>query len=241
MKQILPLAHKLERMTPRERVVLTLCALALVWFGFDQGLVQPALKDSRNYADLNVSTAQELENTRSTLEGLRSGEVPAGDPALFAELKEAENKIRALDVSLRASQEYFVPPERMSSMLSDLLRRDSRLELVSLKSLPGVSFVTPVAADEAELIADAKEAKPEAAGADKKPALEDVNMFRFGSELVVRGNYLDVLAYLKSLEALPWRVYWGKLTMQARAGAPDKTEFVITLYTLSLDKSWLLL
>jgi MSHA biogenesis protein MshJ len=55
-------------------------------------------------------------------------------------------------------------------------------------------------------------------------------------EIVVQGSYLDLLSYVSRLERQSWQVYWGKTVLTAEY---PKTVVALTLYTLSLDKAWL--
>ena len=64
----------------------------------------------------------------------------------------------------------------------------------------------------------------------------DTWLYRHGVEVTLRGNYADLHAYLKTLEQLPRRVYWGELKINAQ----DSPAVVMTLtvYTISLEKTW---
>jgi MSHA biogenesis protein MshJ len=55
-------------------------------------------------------------------------------------------------------------------------------------------------------------------------------------EIVVQGSYSDLLDYVSRLEKQPWQVYWGRTVLAAEY---PKVVVTLTLYTLSLDKSWL--
>ncbi|HTE39516.1 MAG TPA: hypothetical protein VK629_01730, partial [Steroidobacteraceae bacterium] len=56
-------------------------------------------------------------------------------------------------------------------------------------------------------------------------------------EIVVEGNYLDVLRYLQSVESLPWRFYWQALELKQTEYPTNRVR--IRLNTLSMDKEWL--
>jgi MSHA biogenesis protein MshJ len=53
----------------------------------------------------------------------------------------------------------------------------------------------------------------------------------------IKGGYLDILRYLKSLEALPWKVFWGKVTLKTEK-YPDSRASVL-IYTLSTREAWI--
>jgi MSHA biogenesis protein MshJ len=54
--------------------------------------------------------------------------------------------------------------------------------------------------------------------------------------VTVEGSYLDLLGYVARLEKQPWQVYWGRTTMVADY---PKVQIELMLYTLSLDRAWL--
>ena len=62
-------------------------------------------------------------------------------------------------------------------------------------------------------------------------------MYKHGVEITVRGAYTDLYDYLIQLEQLPWHMFWGKLNVSTQ-DYPEIT-MTITVYTLSLDKTWL--
>jgi len=55
--------------------------------------------------------------------------------------------------------------------------------------------------------------------------------------MTVRGSYADLLQYLTALEKLPTQMFWGMAKMQV-VQYPE-AELTLTLYTLSLEKTWL--
>jgi MSHA biogenesis protein MshJ len=67
--------------------------------------------------------------------------------------------------------------------------------------------------------------------------LADSNIFKHGVEITLRGAYPDLLAYVAELERRPWKMYWGRLKLDAAEG--EDTHMVLTLYTLSLEQAWL--
>jgi len=53
----------------------------------------------------------------------------------------------------------------------------------------------------------------------------------------VRGSYADLLQYLAALEKLPTQMFWSMAKMNV-VKYPE-AELTLTLYTLSLDETWL--
>jgi MSHA biogenesis protein MshJ len=80
-----------------------------------------------------------------------------------------------------------------------------------------------------------------AADGHTTPASEPVTLagshvFKHGVRVVVEGTYLDLLSYVARLEKQPWQVYWSRTVMSSDY---PKAQIELTLYTLSLDKAWL--
>jgi MSHA biogenesis protein MshJ len=63
-------------------------------------------------------------------------------------------------------------------------------------------------------------------------------LYRHGIELTVSGSYVDLYDYLRSLESSPTQLYWGRADL-AVTEYPSNT-LKLTVYTVSLDRTWLI-
>jgi MSHA biogenesis protein MshJ len=131
-----------------------------------------------------------------------------------------KRRIAQIDARLGEKQRELVPAERIPGLLEEMLRRERKLELVGLRSLP------PVA-----LFGD-KDDTGEATTA----ARAGLQVYRHGVELTVRGSYFDLLRYLSALEQLPLRMFWKEVDL-ATTEYPTIT-MKLTVYTLSLERAW---
>jgi MSHA biogenesis protein MshJ len=149
-----------------------------------------------------------------------------------------------LAVRLRAMQGGLVAPERMAPLLEAILRANGRLKLVSMKTLPvaPLSSVLKEAAPAkpaapaptpASVAQPGKEAEKAAVPAPPEPEL----LYRHGVELTVRGNYLDLVDYMTTLESLPTQLFWGKAHLEVENY--PAVRLTLTLYTMSLDDQWM--
>ncbi len=62
-------------------------------------------------------------------------------------------------------------------------------------------------------------------------------VFRHGVELTVTGTYAELFEYLAALERLPTQLYWGKAELDVVNHPIARLRLVV--YTVSLDKAWL--
>jgi MSHA biogenesis protein MshJ len=213
-----PLRKRLDAMSQRERLAVfgacALAVLALVYVaGIEPVLQRRALLNARMVDQASLLTAAQAQE-QQLLTALRQ------DPntATRERIAGRQQEIAALDLQLSGLQRTLVAPDRMSAVLQELIGRDPGVTLVSLRNLPAVPLL---AADAQESAAD-----PARSG----------HVYRHGVEIVIEGSYFDVLAYLARIERQPWQMYWGKSVMSAEH---PRVVLALTLYTLSLDRAWL--
>ncbi|HNQ57185.1 MAG: agglutinin biogenesis protein [Rhodocyclaceae bacterium] len=220
---------KFDALSLRERLMVAIAAFAATYF-----LVDALLLGSwqRQNAGIKATLLEQRAESARTAAQVQEQQVRAGshpDALARARIREIEQKIAAIDASLQSSSKQLVPPERMASLLEDLLKGNKRLQLAKLATLPAEALLAREPASGA-----AQAAEPMQAAAEQ-PAGQ--NIFKHGVELTLRGNYFDMLDYLAQIEALPWQMYWGRLRLEARDY--NRPVLTLTLYTLSLDKTWL--
>jgi MSHA biogenesis protein MshJ len=201
------LTKKYESLSLRERAMVVLALLALAIALWDTYLMDP-LRRAR------VGLEAELSNASSY--GVTATSADVSDPRQMSIKRagELQTQLATLDSQLKNSARGFVSADRMIEVLHDVLDRQGRLDLVSIRNLPVTSLVSPA----------------EAGAALQPPYVHSI-------ELVVDGQYSDVLDYLGQLEALPWKFRWTSLDLST-AGYP-RNRVRIELSTLSLDSTWL--
>lgn len=134
-------------------------------------------------------------------------------------------ELDGIDGDIGALQRTLLPPERMAGVLQQLLGKDPRVRLVSMRNLP------PEAID-----GEPSTHGPATPAGQARPGTAAAQVFRHGIEVEIEGGYLDLLAYLDMLERQPWQLFWGQVSLQADY---PRATLRLTLYTLSLDRAWL--
>ncbi|GAB4175945.1 MAG: hypothetical protein OHK0026_11580 [Rhodocyclaceae bacterium] len=219
---------RFDAMSLRERILVYAAAgLVAVYLG-DALFISPLARQTAAYDSQIAAQRSESQGLRGQIDALRADARQDPDAAAKARIRAIEARLGTLDASLQGAQKKLVAPERMASLIQDLLRRNPRIELAGLRTLPRMPLVSGEAgaAEPANPAAD----KPARAGALQAG-------FRHGIEITLRGSYLDLLAWLTQLEALPWKVYWDSLAIQVEEH--PRARLVLVLYTLSLDETWL--
>jgi MSHA biogenesis protein MshJ len=202
-----PLAARYEALSLRERAIVSVAILGLLVASWDSLLMEP-LRLKRSALEVELAAAGEF--------GVTPQSADESDPrqASIRRAGELQTQLQGLDAQLANTASGFVSSKRMIEVLHDMLDRQGRLGLVSIRNLPVTGLITPA----------------DATAPARPPYVHAI-------EIVIDGQYADILDYLSALEALPWKFRWTSLDLST-AGYP-RNRVRIELSTLSLDSTWL--
>jgi MSHA biogenesis protein MshJ len=206
-------SSRIDALSLRERLAVFAGSAAILIFTLYSTVLGPQ-------ADRQKLIAAEMQGHRARVDQIRlEAQTHTLDPdaALKERLAAANRQIAERQQEINSMQRSVVPPDRMADMLENMLRKNGRLQLLALKT---------VAADQA-LGKQAGDAEP----------MAREGIFKHGVEMTVQGSYLDMLSYMQELESMPWKLYWGKASLDA-GDYPD-VRLTLMLYTLSTDRKWL--
>ena len=211
-------ADRLDAMSLRERVLIFLAAAVVIVAIADSALFDPISRRQK----VNSQRIHQQEDEIRTMQGQVQAYAQArtGDDANAKRqrLEKRKLELAALDRELASRRSELVPPERMAKMLYEIVKRNPDIELVSLRSLAATGLAQSLTA----ILGSG-----------------GLALYRHGIEITVSGSYLKMLAYVSQLERLPAKIMWGNMELQA--GAYPAVTLKITLYTLSPEKTWLLI
>ena len=213
-----PLIERLDALTLRERVIIFGAGVALVFIAWQTLLMDPLPARAK-------SAQQHLTDVRQQAAVIdQIGTASSQDPAVTAALRNRAlaERLKALDHEVNSAAQGYVAPQQMNELLRALLAEQRGLKLVSLTNLPVESLSRPDGAK-----ADGKTDNSIPAG-DRGPFLHPV-------EIVVDGDYASVVAYLRAVEGLPWRIHWRKLELVAGQYPVNRVKLVIGALSLSPD------
>jgi MSHA biogenesis protein MshJ len=222
------IALRIDALSLRERAIVFAAAVLILIMLVNVFLLDP------QYARQTVLSKQirqqqsQIADVQNRIqETVKAREVDP-DQADRARLRQLQEETARMNAALTDLQKRLVPPSKVADLLEDVLKRNNKLLLVSLKTLPVTALNDVV-----------QEAKADKGGApltpDETSAIRTV--YKHSVELTVQGSYMDMLAYMRALEALPWELFWG--SAQLTVNEYPKATLTLTLFTLSLDKKWL--
>src|SRR5688500_1034328 len=130
------LMKRFELMTLRERAIVVLAMLGLLVFAWDTLLMNP-LRLTRNALELELASAGSVGVPQST---------DVSDPrqVSIARAGELQTQLQSIDGQLKNTASGFVASDRMIEVLHDVLERQGRLKLVSIRNLPVTGLIAPV-------------------------------------------------------------------------------------------------
>jgi len=236
-------ALKFDALSVRERAMVFGASAALLIFMVFYLFVDPQAARRKALTDTIAQRQQAVAATDAEVAQRMAAHAGDPDQQDRVRLERIRQEVQQRRHALQSTQNGLVAPERIVPMLQQLLKQQANLRLVSLTTLPsGAMGQGGHVAAKAAVPASAAEAAPAPAGqapAEPEPAKSPAVLYRHGVEIVLRGNYLDMVNYMDAVEAMPAHVFWGKVNMKVEQ-YPNAT-LSLTLYTLSLDEKWIAL
>ncbi|MGA2776817.1 MAG: hypothetical protein ABSF94_04615 [Steroidobacteraceae bacterium] len=220
MKRFHTLLARINRASLRERALLFAAAVAVISMLWYQIVMLPLEARraviAKSIDELHSSSSVDAAGRATDSVAARYGELKSRDIALTKAVADA-------DAQLGEMQRGMIEPKEMVKVLTTVLERQKNLHLVLLRNLPVQPLLKPAEKSDKSDKAD------EAPVADVGPYLHPV-------ELVLRGDYLNVLAYLKELESQNWGFQWRRFEL---VSSDEGAEYHIQFMTLSMESNWL--
>jgi MSHA biogenesis protein MshJ len=209
-------AARFDALSLRERVMVSAAAMvALLALAYTL-MIEPEIKKQQRSAAAMLQKQSEMRALDAQVQGLLGARAQDPDRARRERLAQLTAQLGALDARISAEERRFTQPAQMRGVIEGVLGRARGVELVEMKTL-AISTISP--------------------GGSKGQDAKDRLIYRHGLELTVSGSYLELLSYVRDLEALPTQLYWGALSIDATKY--PKVLMKLTVYTLSLDRAWL--
>ena len=213
-------SERIDAMVLRERAIVFFAAALVLLFLFNAVLSGPVTDRQRQVARQLAQKQLDTRQIQEQVQLLLGQRAQDPDAERRAHIEQLKQRVVEIDARLAEKQHELVAPDRVPGLLEEMLRRERKLELVDLRSLPPAPLFE-------------NQAQP--AGTDGT-TVSALQVYRHGVELTVRGNYFDLVRYLGDLEQLPLRMFWREVDISGDA-YPIIT-MKLSVYTLSLERTW---
>jgi MSHA biogenesis protein MshJ len=214
------LSEKLEKLSPREKVLVGSAGVVVLVFVMQFFLIEP-LNSEQIRIEKKVRTAQNLKQTlKIQLLDTPFNRNVATIRKLNVEVSAIEEQLSNLDGEIQHYAAALVPAKEMPGLLQVLLTNKS-LHLVSIANVAPVPVIDPET-----------EGQPGNGSTVKSPVL-----YRHGITIQLRGEYRAVIAYLETLEEQEWKLLWNSMKYTVLEYPMGKVD--LHLQTLSTEERWL--
>ena len=211
---------RVDGMSLRERALIFAASAFMVVSLIDSLFLEPLLVKQKMLSAQVVQQQEKMKEAQSRIAALLQAKQADANSPQRERIRVLRQQIADGDAYLQDRRDKLVPPEKMAQLLEQVLNKNDRLKLVALNTLPVNLLIEP----------SPDASAGQAAGLERQ-------IYKHGVKITVRGSYADLLQYLTALEKLPTQMYWGVAKMDVVQH--PTVELTLTLYTLSLDKTWL--
>lgn len=195
-----------------ERRLIIVALVAFIYFLLDSMLVTPSMQEfgqaSKRNKMANMARDALVAETQRRKQDMALQEAEAKQ-----EIMRIKERIERSKQALAQQQAMLIPAREMRSLLEGLLAQNGRLQLQAIRTMPpeDVKFA-PIPG----------------------VALSQTMLYRQSMEVAVAGSFLEVLTWLRSIEALPRKLLWDGLTLKTN----DRGVVILTLqvHTFSPDR-----
>ena len=233
---------RIDAMSLRERVMVFIAIVVSLISIINALLINPLLAQQKQLSEQIVQTQKTTAIMQGQIGTLLKMSNTDPNTALKRRLAELRAQSALSGKTLDNIQNRLVTPQQMPALLEDLLRHHESVHLIALKTLP----VEALNGDDQNAVQATGETTDKSANkvTDKTtpPPAKSTSpvtnhVYKHGVEITVTGSYQDLIHYLTAVEALPWRMFWGK----AELNVDDAHTITLTLwlYTLSQDQAWI--
>jgi len=216
--------------TLRERAIMFLTLLGLLWFVWYQALMSPLDRANR----LDVAKTEQLRQELAGLDQdmhtiLQRSNIDPNAP-IREEQDRLQRHLNTLDAKIGDTVKNLIAPNQMAKVLEQVLLRNENLRLIAITSIAPQPLIDPQAFASSQ----------DGSTADKTTDTETaatVNIYRHGVRLEFQGSYLNALAYLQQLQSLPWTLYWDSVEISMESY--PQARIAVEVHTLSLEQGWI--
>ena len=204
------LAARYDALTPRERGLVLLAVLAVVYALWDSvvlGRLQPARRQLEDTLATAETRLAGLDQAVAEVTAQASHDPNAGPREQLARLKA---ELARADTEAQALARAFISPAAMVDVMRALLASRRALRLIALETAPATRLFP-----------------------ERDPAAPTV--FRHELTIEFEGGYFDVLDYLRALAGQPLR--WDALDYTVQAYPTARVR--LKVHTLSFEREWL--
>ena len=208
-------AQRFDAQTLRERGLVAGTLLGLLCFVWWSYIAEPMMQSVEARQADNLRVADQVERTGAIVRDVRERIAAGVYKEKEQQLVRLGQELDAVEIKLREETVELIDPEKMLQLMTQLVYRESKLKLMSLKRR------------------EVRPAIPQVDGA----STEEPGIYRHVLEIELTGKYADILGYMQTLEQLDWKLLWDEIEIVGEKYPTITLKLVLS--TLSTRKEWI--
>ena len=215
------LMDRVNEMSLRERGMIFVTLLVVLYVFAHHVLFAPLFEEQKLLQSQLQAKRTQMQGIEAQIQAVAT-EGQGGSDAKHAQIQALEDRLSSADKDLTKTTSGLVSPKEMARVVEELLARNRNLRLIRVENLPPVPLI-----DQAQ-----------AAQSQSAPArAPDTVIYKHGARVEMEGSYFEILNYLRALERLPWKFFWGQVSLKAEKYPVSRLTLVV--YTLSTREGWI--
>ena len=226
LKKFPLLAQRFNERNQRERLIILVATVILLYTAWDYLFFQPLSKQLEQTESAFDTQKDERSKTQTVISKLQVNR--AGDTVkkLKQEIHQLEKQVASATESIELFSTSFIASNEMVDVLKNLLTKETGLTLLTLKNIP----IQANSLTAKQIPAEQQSNNPQS---DDPEALKT---YKHTFVMELNGSYLNTLNYLQAIEELPWRISLDSVTYSNQPSTPGLIR--IQLHTISLSEGW---
>lgn len=225
VNQIKTLAQKWVILTKRDRLMLFMVGLFGIAGLMDTYLTDPLRQQAGIAQEEVVKLQQDAAKIQLQVAELKSGGSTSINP-LQKEINDLKQQTAEQERMLSDLSGMMVSPDDILNVLKKLLVEHKDVRVVSMESLPAVSFVKKHVGNAEEFPQAERNAQSRGVG----------SIYQHSIRLRLTGSYMALVNYVADLKRLGQMIAWESAELKSKY--PDN-ELVLEVYTLSTQRVWM--
>jgi MSHA biogenesis protein MshJ len=216
------LNRKWLALAPRERWLVLLASLALVYAFANILLIEPANQKNQRLKTQAQQAQQQLQDLSTQVAELAQSPSSQLHKAQQAQMQALQTDISNQQVKIAQLEASLVQPTQMPQVLKDLMRTHQHVKLVTMQTFKPTPYL---------------QVNPVESASNQVNNVAQQALYKHAFSITLSGQYLDLLHYAEAMQQLSKQVLWDKASLST-THYPEN-ELTLQLYTISLDKTWL--
>ena len=143
-KQWEQLTGKIDALSLRERGIMLILVSFVIIFLFDSWVIEPQFAKQKILSNKMKQEQGQVSALNVEIIQRESGANVDPDADVKRRISIAQQQLSQIDSKLQDVQKNLVRPEKMIPLLENMLKRNQKLQLVSLKSLPATNVIDEI-------------------------------------------------------------------------------------------------